>query len=202
MAEFVEGFDRLSKLGPVVTIFGSARAKKSDPYYKMAVRTAKLLAQNRYGIITGGGPGIMEAANRGATEGGGESVGLNILLPFEQESNEYIKTLVNFNYFFVRKVMFIKYAHGLVVMPGGFGTMDELMEGLTLVQTHKTHAFPVILMGSEYWSGLLKWIKKDMLGHGFISPEDLNLFHVTDDPKEVVRIINEYEIDVEQMKLR
>lgn len=194
MAEFVEGFDHLSRVGPVVTVFGSARTKKGDPYYKLTVRVTKMLAKAGYGVITGGGGGIMEAANRGASLGGGESIGLNISLPHEQEPNPYIKTLMNFHYFFCRKVMFVKYAHGLIIMPGGFGTMDELWEALTLIQTDKIHQFPVILMGEEYWSGLLRWIKKEMLGRGKISPEDLELFHVTDDPGEVLKIIQTFDI--------
>ncbi|MEW6202959.1 MAG: TIGR00730 family Rossman fold protein [bacterium] len=193
MAEFVEGFDHLSKIGPVVTIFGSARVRRGDPYYKLTVKVARLLAKAGYGIITGGGPGTMEAANRGATEGGGESIGLNILLPHEQKPNPYIKTLMNFHYFFCRKVMFVKYAYGLIIMPGGYGTMDELCEALTLIQTEKIHRFPVILMGKEYWGGFLRWLKKETLGRGYISPEDLKLFHVTDDPAEVVKIIQDFD---------
>jgi len=202
MAEFVEGFDHLSQLGPVVTIFGSARTKKVDKYYKMTVQTARLLAKNGYGIITGGGPGIMEAANRGAMEGGGESIGLNILLPFDQKANPYITTLVNFHYFFVRKVMFMKYAHGLVIMPGGFGTMDEFMEGLTLIQTQKIHRFPVVLMGKKYWAGLIKWLEKDMLGEKYISPEDMNLFHLTDEPKEALEVIKNHVVDLRETRLK
>lgn len=202
MAEFVEGFDHLAKLGPVVTIFGSARTRKSDKYYKMTVKTAKLLARDGYGIITGGGPGIMEAANRGATEAGGKSIGLNILLPFEQAPNTYIKTLVSFNYFFVRKVMFMKYAHGLIIMPGGYGTMDEFMEAMTLIQTHKIHKFPVVLMGKEYWGGFVKWLKDTMLKYEYISPEDLNLFHITDDPAEAVEVIKNAIVDLRVSKIR
>lgn len=198
MAEFVEGFDHLSRVGPVVTIFGSARTKKSDPYYKLSVKTAKMLVKEGYGVITGGGGGVMEAANRGAAEAGGESIGLNITLPFEQKANPYIKTLLTFHYFFSRKVMFLKYAHGLVIMPGGFGTMDELWEGLTLIQTRKIHRFPVILMGSEYWDGLLKWVEKEMLGRGNISKEDMKLFHVTDDPAEAVNIIKTFDIALKE----
>ena len=202
MAEFVEGFDHLARLGPVVTIFGSARTKKNDPYYKMTVKTAKLLAKNGYGVVTGGGPGIMEAANKGAMEGGGDSVGLNILLPYEQKANPFIKTLVNFHYFFVRKVMFMKYAHGLIIMPGGFGTMDEFMEALTLIQTHKIHKFPVVVMGSEYWTGLIDWLKKDMVGYKYISPEDMELIHITDDPQEAVDIIKSYIIELREADMK
>ncbi|MEW5946860.1 MAG: TIGR00730 family Rossman fold protein [bacterium] len=194
MAEFVEGFDHLSKLGPMVTVFGSARIRRSDPYYKLTVVVARRLVEAGYGIITGGGPGIMEAANRGASAGGGESVGLNILLPHEQKPNPYIKTMINFHYFFCRKVMFIKYAHGLIIMPGGFGTMDELCEALTLIQTAKIHRFPVILMGTEYWKGFLGWMKGEMLRRGYISPEDLELFKPTDDPDEAVATIRDFDI--------
>ena len=202
MAEFVDGFDVLMKVGPVVTIFGSARMKKSNPYYKKTVKTAKLLAENGYGIVTGGGGGIMEAANKGATEGGGESIGLNITLPHEQKPNEFIKTLINFHYFFVRKVMFVKYAHGVIIMPGGFGTLDELCEVLTLVQTKKMHRFPIVLMGKEHWEGFIEWIDSHLNKSGYISPSDMNLFHLTDDPEEAVQLIKEFEIDIEEMKLK
>jgi len=202
MAEFVEGFDTLTKVGPVVTIFGSARTKRSDPMYKLTVKTAKLLARNGYGIVTGGGGGIMEAANRGAVEGGGESIGLNILLPHEQQANKYINTLVNFRYFFVRKVMFVKYAHGVIIMPGGFGTLDELCEVLTLVQTRKTHRFPIVLMGSDHWKGFVNWIKKNLKGNAYISPNDMDLMYITDDPEEAVALIKNFEIDIEAMKLK
>lgn len=201
MAEFVDGFNTLSQVGPVVTIFGSARSKPKDPYYKLTVKTAKAMVKQGYGVITGGGPGLMEAANKGASEAGGESIGLNILLPFEQRSNPYIKTHIDFHYFFVRKVMFLKYTHGIIVMPGGLGTMDELMESLTLVQTEKIHKCPIILMGVEYWSGLVRWIKKEMLREKFINEDDLDLFHVTDDPEEAALIIKEFNIDYEHMKL-
>lgn len=192
MAEFVEGFEGLSKMGSLVTIFGSARAKPSDTYYKLAQKISKLLVKEGYGIVTGGGPGIMEAANRGASEANGVSIGLNITLPHEQKPNRYIKTLLNFRYFFCRKVMFVKYAKGFVIMPGGFGTMDELCEALTLIQTEKIHKFPVVLVGKEYWAGYINWMKKKMLGHDFISSEDLDIFTVTDDADEVVRIIKEF----------
>ncbi len=202
MAEFVEGFDQLSKHGPLVTIFGSARTKKSDPMYKLAQKTAKLFAGNGFGIVTGAGGGIMEAANRGAVDAGGASVGLNIDLPHEQSSNEYVQHLINFHYFFVRKVMFVKYAHGTIIMPGGFGTMDELCEVLTLVQTHKTHRFPIVLMGEEHWSGYIAWVKNKLLGSGYISESDINLFHVTDDPKEALRIVKDNPVDINSMKLQ
>jgi uncharacterized protein (TIGR00730 family) len=196
MAEFVSGFDSLARLGPSVTIFGSARLKSTSPEYELTVRTARLLSRAGFGVITGGGGGIMEAGNRGATEEGGESVGLNIVLPFEQKPNRYIKTLIDFNYFFVRKVMFVKYCHGVVVMPGGFGTMDEFCEVLTLVQTNKVHSFPIVLMDKEYWCGLIKWFQDVLLKRGMISDEDLKLFHVTDDPEEAVRIIQEFKTDI------
>src|SRR4051812_32300055 len=165
MAEFVDGFEKLSKIGPCVTIFGSARTKADHPFYKLAEEIAYKLTKEGYGIITGGGPGIMEAANKGAKTAGGKSVGLNIELPFEQSSNPYIDAdkLITFDYFFVRKLMFIKYAQGFVVLPGGFGTMDELFEALTLIQTKKIAKFPIVLAGREYWSGLFEWIKKTLL---------------------------------------
>jgi uncharacterized protein (TIGR00730 family) len=196
MAEFVEGFDRLAQLGPMVTIFGSARTRPSAPEYKLTVRTARLLAKEGYGVITGGGGGIMEAANRGASLAEGESVGLNILLPFEQNANKYIKTLINFHYFFVRKVMFVKYCHGVIIMPGGFGTMDELCEVLTLVQTRKVHRFPIVLMDKKYWKGLIEWFKDSMMARGSITQEDLDLFHVTDSPEEAVRIIKHADVNI------
>jgi len=202
MSEFVEGFETMSKLGPAVTIFGSARAKPGSKHYKIAVEIAKRLAEEGYGVITGGGPGIMEAANKGAQEGKTDSIGLNIDLPFEQEANPYIDPdkLIDFRYFFVRKVMFIKYAQAFVVMPGGFGTLDELFEALTLIQTKKIDKFPVILFDSEFWKGLLDWIKEMLLEkYQYISPEDLEIIHVTDDVDEVVRIINEF---YEKYKLR
>jgi len=202
MSEFVDGFETMSKLGPAVTIFGSARAKPGSKHYEIAVQIAKRLAEEGYGIITGGGPGIMEAANKGAQEGKTDSIGLNIDLPFEQQANPYIDPdkLIDFRYFFVRKVMFIKYAQAFVVMPGGFGTLDELFEALTLIQTKKIDKFPVILFDSEFWKGLLDWIKEQLLEkYHYISPEDLEIIHVTDDVEEVVRIINEF---YEKYKLR
>ncbi len=187
--EFVEGFDVLAKLGPAVTLFGSARTRPDDPIYQAAVETAHLLTQEGLAIITGGGPGIMEAGNRGAQMGDGVSVGLGIELPFEQGINAYVKIPLNFHYFFVRKTMFIKYAQAFVIFPGGFGTMDELFEALTLVQTGKIHNFPIILFGSAYWSGLLAWLRETMLAEGKISAPDLDLITVCDSPQEVRDLI-------------
>jgi len=196
MAEFVEGYDTLAKVGPCVSIFGSARTKPDHPYYKMGIDIAKKLSEAGLGVITGGGPGIMEAANKGAHDQQGASVGLNINLPFEQEANPYIDNdkLINFNFFFVRKVMFMKYAQGFIVLPGGFGTLDELFEALTLVQTKKTAHFPVILVGTEFWKGMLDWIKEVMLEkEGNISPEDMFLFKLVDTAEEAVdEIFNFY----------
>lgn len=194
MSEFVEGFSTLAETGPSVTVFGSARTKEGQPHYEMARALGRELANEGYATVTGGGPGIMEAANRGAHEAGGVSVGLNIILPFEQGSNPYIdhdKTL-SFDFFFVRKTLLVKYAQGIVVMPGGFGTMDELFEALALIQTHKEARFPVILMGVDYWSGLLDWLRTHMLGAGNISPKDLDLFTLTDDPAEAVARIVQF----------
>ena len=195
MAEFVEGFENLEKVGPCISIFGSARVKEDNPYYELARKVANRLSEEGYGIITGGGPGVMEAANRGAHDAGGDSVGLNIDLPHEQESNPYIDPdkLFNYNYFFVRKVMLVRYAQAFVLMPGGFGTMDELFESLTLIQTKKIAKVPVILVGEGYWSGLMSWLKETLLEQNhFISPEDLDLFSCTDDPEEIVDIINNH----------
>jgi uncharacterized protein (TIGR00730 family) len=195
LAEFVEGFDKLAKIGPCVSIFGSARTKTDHPYYKMTEEIAAKLVRHGYGVITGGGPGIMEAGNKGAYEQGGKSVGLNIVLPFEQHSNLYIDAdkNINFDFFFVRKVMFVKYAQGFVVMPGGFGTLDELFEALTLIQTKKIGRFPIVLVGRSYWSGLIDWIKSTMLEieHN-INPEDLKLFNVVDTAEEAVRVIDDF----------
>ena len=195
MSEFVEGFDKLNKIGPCVSIFGSARTKPDDKYYQTAVEIARKLTNEGYGIITGGGPGIMEAANKGAQMEGGKSVGLNIDLPFEQFSNPYIDQdkLINFNYFFVRKVMFVKYAQGFVVLPGGFGTMDELFEALTLIQTEKIGHFPIVLIGTEFWSGLIDWIRKVMLEtfHN-VGAEDMGLLLVTDSVDTAVEHINKF----------
>ncbi len=195
LAEFVEGFETLNKIGPCISIFGSARTKPEDPYYQLGVDVAKRLAAEGFGIITGGGPGIMEAANKGAYLGKAPSVGLNIDLPFEQSHNPYIdldKNL-NYRYFFVRKVMFVKYAQAFVVLPGGFGTMDELFEVLTLIQTKKITKVPVILVGSEFWKGMREWIVEIMLEkEKTISPKDMDLIPVVDDPEEVVELINKF----------
>jgi len=192
MAEFVEGFETLSKFDRCVTIFGSARTRADHPHYKLTVDTARAVSKSGFGVITGGGPGIMEAANRGAHEAGGVSIGLNIQLPFEQHPNPYIKTLLSFKHFFVRKVMFLKYTSAVIVMPGGYGTLDEMFETLTLVQTRKMGAMPVVLMGKDYWAGLVDWLKGKMLGEaGYIDADDIPLMHITDDPEEAVRVINE-----------
>lgn len=194
MSEFVEGYEKLAKIGPSVSIFGSARTNPIDPYYKLAQRTAGLLTEKGYGVITGGGPGIMEAGNRGASEAGGKSIGCNIKLEFEQSPNQYIDQdkLVTFDYFFVRKVMFMKYSQGFVVFPGGFGTFDELFEAITLIQTKKIGRFPIIMVGSEYWNGLVEWIKKTMLAEKNIAPEDMELFQVVDTAEEVVNLIDDF----------
>jgi uncharacterized protein (TIGR00730 family) len=192
MAEFVDSFEVLSQLGPAVTIFGSARTAPADPYYKAATSIAKELARNNLAVITGGGPGIMAAANRGAAEAKGKSVGLNIELPFEQKGNNYANIPLRFHYFFSRKVCFVKYSIAFVYMPGGFGTLDEFFEVLTLVQTKRIPSFPLILFGLDYWSGLVRWMKSVLEKEGMISPGDLDLFYITDDPKEVVERIMEY----------
>jgi hypothetical protein len=189
MSEFVEGFEQLSRVGPAVSIFGSARTPQTDPYCEQARRTARLLAQDNFAVITGGGGGIMEAANRGAQEGGGLSVGLNIELPHEQRPNDYLGKMLEFHYFFVRKVMFLKYSIGFILFPGGYGTMDELFESLTLVQTERNLNFGVVLFGSEYWGRLLEWLKDPMLARGYIAREDLGIFRLTDDPEEAVEHI-------------
>ncbi|MEQ8219838.1 MAG: TIGR00730 family Rossman fold protein [Arenibacter sp.] len=194
MGEFVNGFEKMSAIGPCVSVFGSARIKPGEKYYELAVSVAKSIAEAGYGIITGGGPGIMEAGNRGAHLAGGTSVGLNIDLPFEQHDNPYIdgdKSL-DFDYFFVRKVMFVKYSQGFVVLPGGFGTLDELFEAITLIQTNKIEKFPIILVGSEFWNGLMDWIKDSMLRMGNISPHDLDLIQIVDTENEVVDIIDSF----------
>jgi uncharacterized protein (TIGR00730 family) len=192
MSEFVEGFETLSRSGPCITVFGSARTKENDDFYQLARETAKLAAQEGYGIITGGGPGIMEAANRGAAEGGGRSIGLNIQLPFEQVPNKYIKTLLSFRYFFVRKVMFLKYTSAVIVFPGGYGTMDEMFETLTLVQTQKISHLPLIVMGCAFWKDLLDRLNSAMLAAGYVSPEDPHLVTTTDSPAEAVAIIDAF----------
>lgn len=192
MAEFVEAIETLSGLPPSVTIFGSARSKPTDRYYQLAEQLAQRLVKEGFGIITGGGPGVMEGANKGAFEAGGTSVGLNIELPFEQHLNPYSNVHINFRYFFIRKVMFLKYATSWVIMPGGFGTMDELFETLTMIQTKKIKSCPVILIGSDYWQGLLDWLKTSMAGEGLISPEDLDIFTVTDSIDEAVAVIKNF----------
>lgn len=192
MAEFVDSFEALSQVGPAVTIFGSARTKPRDPYYKASVAIAKELARHHLAVITGGGPGIMEAANKGAAQGKGKSVGLNIELPFEQDGNRYANIPIDFHYFFIRKVCFVKYSMGFIIMPGGFGTLDEFYEVLTLIQTHKISRFPLVLFGKKYWGGLVKWMKGTLDKGGFISPGDLDLIVVTDDPKVAVDVILDY----------
>ena len=188
MSEFVEGYERLSKIGPCVSIFGSARTKKEDPNYLLAEEIGYKLTQNGFGVVTGGGPGIMEAGNKGAHRGKGISVGLNIELPFEQHDNPYISPgkSLDFDYFFVRKVMFVKYSQGFVVMPGGFGTMDELFEAITLIQTKKIGRFPIVLVGKKFWSGLMDWIENTLLENGNINAADLNLFRIVDTADEAV----------------
>jgi len=195
MAEFVEGFDTLVDIGPCISIYGSARTKEDNIYYIKAIEIAEAFVEEGYGIITGGGPGVMEAGNKGARNKKGKSVGLNIDLPFEQYSNPYIDSdkEINFNYFFARKVMFVKFAQAFVLMPGGFGTLDELFESVTLIQTGKIEPVPIILFGSEYWSGLIDWIKNTLLEqHSTISPKDLDLLKVTDSVEEVVKIVVDY----------
>lgn len=190
MGEFVEGFDTLADIPSAVSFFGSARTQSGDPLYERCVETARLLAGHGFAIITGGGPGIMEAANRGAQEGGAISIGCNIELPFEQGTNPYVERAINFRYFFVRKTMFVKYATAFVVFPGGYGTLDELFEALTLIQTGKVKNFPVVLFGRAYWSGLVDWLRARVVGEGKIATEDLQLFAVTDEPADVVRVIS------------
>ena len=194
MAEFVDAIEELSQIKHAVSIFGSARGTPLDEYYQKTEQLARLLAQEGFSVITGGGPGIMEAANKGAAEGGGTSVGMNIHLPFEQTPNSYANVRIDYKYFFIRKVMFVKYAMAYVILPGGFGTMDELFEALTLIQTKRIRSFPVILMGSDYWSGLIDWIKKTMLREGKISQEDIDLCQVIDEPEDVVKHIRKYVI--------
>jgi uncharacterized protein (TIGR00730 family) len=189
MSEFVNGFDALAHIPPSVALFGSARTKPDDPMYLSAVETARLLARAGFGVITGGGPGIMEAANKGAQEGGNLSIGCNIELPFEQDHNLYLDVTLDFRYFFVRKTMFVKYSNAFIIYPGGLGTMDELFEALTLIQTEKVNHFPVILSGSKYWEGLINWIRDVMLPEGKISPEDMNLLQVSDDPEEICKLV-------------
>ena len=192
MAEFVDSFESLSSVGPAVTVFGSARTKPRDPDYRATVSLSKQLAQNNLAVITGGGPGIMEAANKGAAQGKGKSVGLNIELPFEQSGNSYANLPINFHYFFSRKVCLVKYSMAFVYMPGGFGTLDEFFEVITLVQTHRIPHFPLILFGSDYWKGLVKWMKSTLKTGGYISPDDLKLFKIVDTPEEAVKLILAY----------
>jgi len=189
LSEFVEGFDTLADLPPAVSVFGSARSKPDSPECEMAADLGAALAEAGYAVITGGGPGVMEAANRGANEAGGLSVGLGIELPFEQGINEWVDLAVDFRYFFARKTMFVKYAQGFVVLPGGFGTLDELFEALVLVQTHKVTSFPIVLVGTDYWHGLLEWVRGPLIERGMIRPEDVDLMRLTDDVDEVVKIV-------------
>ncbi len=194
MSEFVEGFEKMARIGPCVSVFGSARTKSGTKYYKLAEEISFKLTRSGYGVISGGGPGIMEAANKGARAGGGKSVGLNIELPFEQNPNPFIDfdKLISFKYFFVRKVMFLKYSQGFIAMPGGFGTIDELAEALTLIQTNKIAKFPIVFVGTAYWKGFINWIKNTMLVEGNISPEDLDLFKIVDTSDEVIKIIDDF----------
>lgn len=194
MAELVDGYEKLAKIGPCVSIFGSARLKPMDEYYELATEIAEKITEIGFGVITGGGPGIMEAGNKGAHNGGGKSIGLNIELPFEQHFNPYIdKGLsIDFDYFFVRKVMFIKYSQGFIVMPGGFGTLDELMEAITLIQTNKIGKFPIVLVGSKFWTGLIDWFKNTLLESGMIAEEDLNLYRVVDTADDAVAHIKAF----------
>ncbi len=189
MGEFVEGVDALHDLGPAVSIFGSARTTPDDPFYKMAEKIAALFVQSDFAVITGGGGGIMEAANKGASEAGGVSIGMNIILPHEQEPNAYSNRKIDFNYFFIRKVMLVKYAMAYIILPGGFGTLDELFEAVTLIQTHRIRPLPVILAGSDYWSGLLKWIKARLVDEKRISPEDLEIIQIMDKPEEILKAV-------------
>lgn len=194
MAEFVESIEVLSNVHNAVTIFGSARVKPDDKYYQMAEKLGQLLAKNGFPVITGGGPGIMEAANKGAAEAGGQSIGLNIKLPFEQKPNPYANLQLDYKYFFIRKVMFVKSAVAYVIMPGGYGTMDELFEALTLIQTRRVRSFPLILMGREYWQGLLDWLQNSMLQKDMILPYDLEMIQIIDEPEDVVKHIKKYVI--------
>lgn len=194
MAEFVNGYETLAKIGPCVAIFGSARLKPDNKYYKMAEETAYILVKKGFGIITGGGPGIMEAGNKGAHFGGGKSVGLNIILPNEQKANQFVdqdKSL-NFNYFYVRKTMFMRYSQGYIAFPGGFGTLDEVSEAITLIQTNKLISFPIVLVGKDFWDGLVNWFKKELLPNQLISENDLNIFHVVDTVEDAVKIIEDF----------
>ena len=193
MSEFVEGFEKLKDVGPAVSIFGGARTPETDWSYKCTMKVAQELARRGFAVISGGGPGIMEAANRGARMGNGTSIGLNIDLPHEQQPNRFQNLQLMFRHFFVRKVMFVKYAAGYVIMPGGFGTLDELFEALTLIQTGKTRKFPLVLMGKKHWSGLIRWMHDTLEKTGMISSEDMNMFHITDDPKDAVEYIIKFQ---------
>jgi hypothetical protein len=192
MSEFVDGFETLSKVGKAVSIFGSARTKRIDKFYKLAEEVAYHIAKAGYAVITGSGPGLMEAANKGARRGGTESIGLNIHLPCEQKPNEYVDTALGFRYFFVRKVMFVKYAKAFVILPGGYGTLDEFFEAIALIQTERIPKFPVILFNSQYWKPLLEWLKKTVYNHGNIDQDDLDLFILVDEPKEVAKAIKKF----------
>jgi uncharacterized protein (TIGR00730 family) len=189
MGEFVEGVDALHEIGPAVSFFGSARIKPADPIYKKAEKLARLFVKHNFAVITGGGGGVMEAANKGAAEAGGTSVGLNIILPHEQVPNPFANIKVDFKYFFIRKVMFVKYATAYIILPGGFGTLDELFEAVTLIQTHRIQPFPLILVGSDYWAGLIGWIKEKLLAEKRISPQDLEILQIMDDPEEIVKAV-------------
>ncbi len=189
IGEFVEAVEALHQIGPAVSIFGSARTEPNDPTYKEAEELARLFAKEKFAVLTGGGGGIMEAANKGAAEAGGTSVGLNINLPFEQHPNPYANVRLDFNYFFIRKVMFVKYAHAYIIMPGGFGTLDEFFESMTLIQTHRIKPLPVIMVGSDFWSGLIEWIKSRLLKDKRISASDLDIFQTMDDPHEIVKMV-------------
>ncbi len=192
MSEFVDGFHELAEIGPAVSIFGSARTKNTHRWHKLAEKTAALLVKEGYAVITGGGPGIMEAGNKGASSAKGKSIGLNIDLPFEQKPNRYINHLINFHYFFSRKVMFVKYAKAFVIFPGGYGTLDELFESITLIQTRRMEKFPVVLFDEKYWDGLVEWLRKSVLKAGNIDPEDLDLFKIANTPEEVIKIIRDF----------
>lgn len=194
MGEFVDGYDKMMQVGPCVSVFGSARLKEDSDYYKKAVKTAELIAENGFGVITGGGPGIMEAGNKGAKKAGGKSVGLGIDLPHEQGINDFVHPMyeISFKYFFVRKVMFVKYAQGFIVFPGGFGTLDELFETLTLIQTNKIEKIPIVMMGKEYWEGLYSWIENHLVSGGYIGEDDTSLFYMTDDPNEAVKYVCDF----------
>lgn len=202
MAEFVDSFESMSKIGPAVTVFGSARTKKNEAMYRKAVQTGRLLAESGFAVITGGGPGIMEAANKGASEAGGVSVGLNIRLPSEQKANPYINHPLEFHYFFTRKVCFVKYASAFVLFPGGFGTQDEYFEAITLIQTHRIEQFPIVMIGRDYWRGLVDWMRQTMVKSNYIEARDLDLFVCVDEPKEAVEHIRHWRAqrDAEERK--